>query len=77
MQETLYNGMTGKKMECQIYMGPVYYQRLKHLVSDKIHSRSRGANNMLTRQPVEGRVRDGGLRFGEMYVILDNFFLIK
>jgi DNA-directed RNA polymerase II subunit RPB2 len=69
-KERLVNGQTGRMMDCMIFMGPVYYQRLKHLVADKIHSRSRGANNMLTRQPVEGRVRDGGLRFGKKFFIL-------
>lgn len=64
--EVLYNGFTGEQFNCKIFMGPTYYQRLKHLVKDKVHSRSTGPKNVLTRQPAEGRSRDGGLRLGEM-----------
>jgi DNA-directed RNA polymerase II subunit RPB2 len=64
--ETLYNGMTGMPIRAKIFIGPSYYQRLKHMVKDKIHSRSQGNVTVLSRQPVDGRSKDGGLRSGEM-----------
>jgi DNA-directed RNA polymerase beta subunit/intein/homing endonuclease len=64
-KEMLMNGMTGENMG-MFFIGPVYYQRLKHLVSDKMHARATGPVTTLTRQPLEGRSRDGGQRFGEM-----------
>jgi DNA-directed RNA polymerase II subunit RPB2 len=64
--EIMYNGQTGEIMDAEIFMGPVFYQRLKHMVIDKKHYRSRGPIVSLTRQPCEGRSRDGGLRVGEM-----------
>lgn len=64
--EVMYNGMSGEQMEMSIYFGPVYYQRLKHMVNDKQHSRSIGPMVNLTHQPAEGRSRDGGFRIGEM-----------
>ena len=64
--QVLYNGMTGEQLESDIYIGPTYYMRLKHMVKDKINYRARGPNTVLTRQPVQGRANDGGLRIGEM-----------
>jgi DNA-directed RNA polymerase II subunit RPB2 len=64
--ELLYNGLTGEQLETNIFIGPVFYQRLKHMVNDKQHSRSIGPMVNLTRQPAEGRSRDGGFRIGEM-----------
>jgi DNA-directed RNA polymerase II subunit RPB2 len=64
--EILYNGMTGEQMESEIFMGPTYYMRLKHMVKDKINYRSTGPRTALTKQPVSGRANDGGLRIGEM-----------
>ena len=64
--DIMMNGFTGEQMESSIFIGPTFYQRLKHMVQDKLHSRSFGPMVVLTRQPAEGRSRDGGFRFGEM-----------
>jgi hypothetical protein len=64
--QLLYNGTTGERMESQIFIGPTYYMRLKHMVKDKINYRTRGPRTVLTRQTVQGRANDGGLRIGEM-----------
>ena len=64
--EVLYNGFSGEQLKTSIYIGPTYYQRLKHMSSDKIHSRASGPVVSMTRQPAEGRLSHGGLRFGEM-----------
>lgn len=64
--EIMYNGYTGRMMETSIFIGPCYYQRLRHCSADKMHSRASGPLVMLTRQPAEGRAREGGLRFGKL-----------
>jgi DNA-directed RNA polymerase II subunit RPB2 len=64
--QVLYNGETGEQMQSDIFMGPTYYMRLKHMVKDKINYRARGPRTVLTRQTVQGRANDGGLRIGEM-----------
>jgi hypothetical protein len=61
-REVMYSGLTGKQLDAKIFIGPTYYQRLKHMTADKCHARATGPVQLLTRQPVEGRSKEGGLR---------------
>ena len=65
-KETMFNGITGRVLPAKVFIGPVYYQRLKHMVVDKIHARARGSHTSITRQPKEGRQFGGGFRIGYM-----------
>jgi DNA-directed RNA polymerase II subunit RPB2 len=68
--ETMYNGMTGEMINARIFIGPTYYQRLKHMVDDKMHARAQGHVTMLTRQPLEGRSRDGGEKLTPQWYLI-------
>ena len=64
--ETMYNGITGERYKMRVYIGNMYYLKLKHMVANKLHARASGRIQLLTRQPIEGRSKGGGLRLGEM-----------
>ena len=71
--EVMYNGKTGERINSHIFIGPTYYQRLKHMVQDKQHAIARGSLQNFVRQPIEGRTKNGGLRFGEINFCLSGY----